>query len=143
MYFDFMPVDNRSRVLLAPQTTGGGAQAYLLPTGGAVAINVRVIAKMGNAADLALSLKTADDAAGTNAAAYPVNTKIYVDGVRQADGVVHTITDATGNFIVDFCVDPSLVPAGKFLGISYGASNASTFLAAEMIEDVAYAPTPT
>ena len=52
----------RTRVLLAPQTTASAAQAYAAPTGGVMGITIRAIAKMGNAADLVLSLKFADDA---------------------------------------------------------------------------------
>lgn len=131
----------RSRVVLAPQATGTGAGAYLAPTGGAMGITLRAIATMGNAADLVLSLKYADDAAGTNATAYPVNVPIYENGIRQDDAKAHTIDDATGNFIVDFCIDPATIPDGKYIGISYGDSNAANLLAVEMIEDVAYKPT--
>lgn len=135
----------RSRVLLAVQVTGGGgAQAYLTPTGGTQGITLRTVATMGNAADLALSLKYADDAAGTNATAWPVNVPIYVNGVREAaNAKEYTITPATGNFIVDFIVDPATVPQGKFVGLSYGNSHNSTLMTALMIEDVAYRPTAT
>lgn len=131
----------RSRVLLAVQTTGAGTEAYLAPTAGAMGLNFRAIVTMGNAADLVLSLKYADDAIGTNTTAYPSNVPIYVDGVAQAAGVAHTVGDAAGNFIVDFCVDPATVPDGKFVGISYATSNAANLLAVELIEDVAYKPT--
>lgn len=130
----------RSRVLLPPQATNAGTQAYLAPTPASQGITIRAVAKMGNAADLALSLKFADDAAGTNAAAYPVNVPIYKDGVRQTDGKTFTIADDAGNFIVDFCMDPATVPDGKFVGISYANSNAANLISVEMIEDVAYQP---
>lgn len=130
----------RTRVVLPPQTTGTGAQAYLTPTPGVMGITVRAIAKMGNAADLVLSLKYADDATGTNATDYPVNVPIFEDGVRLADGKAHTVDDATGNFVVDFCVDPATIPDGKFVGLSYANSNAANLLSVEMIEDVAYRP---
>jgi len=131
----------RSRVVLAPQATGTGTQAYLAPTPGGMGITLRSIAKMGNAADLVLSLKYADDASGTNATDYPVNVPIYVNGARQtSDAKACTIGDATGNFIVDFCVDPATVPDDKYVGISYGNSNASNLLAVEMIEDAPYRP---
>lgn len=131
----------RSRVLLPPQVTGAAAQAYLAPTPGVMGITLRAIAKMGNAADLALSLKYADNTTGTNATAYPVDVPIYVDGVRDDDGKTYTIEDATGNFIVDFCVDPATVPAGKLVGIAYADSNAGNLLTTMIIEDVAYKPT--
>lgn len=133
----------RSRVLLAPQTTASGAEAYAAPTPGVKGITLRAIAKMGNAADLVLSLKYADDAAGTTATAYAQNVPVYVNGVRQADAKAHTIGDATGNFIVDFCIDPATVPAGKFVGLAYADSNVGTLLTTMIIEDVAYRPTAT
>lgn len=136
-----IPERFRSRVVLAPQATGTGTEAYLAPTAGTMGITLRCIATMGNAADLVLSLKYADDAAGTNTTAYPVTVPVYENGVRQTDAKAHTVDDATGNFIVDFCVDPATVPAGKFVGISYANSNAANLLAVEMIEDVAYKPT--
>jgi hypothetical protein len=98
---------------------------------------------MGNAADLVLSLKYADNATGTNATAYPVNVPTYVNGVRQDDGKAHTIGDASGNFIVDFCIDPATVPAGKFVGVSYANSHADNLLTTMAIEEVAYRPTAT
>jgi hypothetical protein len=139
--FNFLPMKTRSRVVLVPQTTASAAQAYLAPSAGVKAINLRGIALMGNAADLVLSLKYADDAAGTNATAWGSNVDIYENGVRQTAAKAHTIDDSSGNFIVDFCVDPATVPAGKYVGISYANSNAANLLAVEMIEDVAYQPT--
>jgi len=133
----------RTRVLLALQTTGTGAQAYLLPTAGTNAINLRAIATMGNAADLVLSLKYADDAAGTNAAAWPSNVPIYKDGVAQTAAKEFTIGDSSGNFVIDFCIDPATVPAGKYVGLSYANSNAANLLVTSMIEDVMYKPTAT
>lgn len=131
----------RSRVLLAPQTTAAGTQAYLAPTAGVMGLTIRAIVKMGNAADLALSLKYADDATGTNATAYPVDVPIYKNGVGQAAGKAFTVDDDTGNHIVDFCIDPATIPDGKFVGLSYANSNAANLLAVESIEDVAYKPT--
>ena len=131
----------RTRVLLAPQTTASGTEAYLLPTGGVKSIVLRCIAKMGNAADLVLSLKYADDATGTTATAFAAAGPIFVNGAAVTAAKTYTIGDSSGNFIVDFIVDPALVPEGKFVGISYANSNAANLLAVEMIEDVAYRPT--
>lgn len=130
----------KSRVLLAPQATGTGTEAFLAPTPGAMSLTFRAIVTMGNAADLALSLEYADDTSGTNAAAYPVNVPIYVNGARQTDAKAHTVEDATGEFIVDFVVDPATIPDGKLVGISYENSNAANLLAVELIEDAAYRP---
>jgi hypothetical protein len=138
---DFLPAKYRTRVLLAPQTTANAAQAYAKPTAGTMAINIRGVAVMGNAADLVLTLNSADDAAGTNAAAFPVNVPIYVNGVRATDAKAVTIADATGNFIVDFCVDPGLIPAGKFVGVSYANSNIGNLLTTQIVEDVTNKPT--
>jgi len=132
----------RSRVLLAPQTTASGAEAYAAPTPGVMGIVIRCIAKMGNAADLVLSLKYADNTTGTNATAYPVNVPIYVNGVKQDNGKAYTVEDATGDFIVDFCIDPATVPDGKLVGVAYADSNAGNLLTTMIVEDVAYKPTP-
>lgn len=131
----------RTRVLLAPQATGTGTGAYLQPTPGTMGIVIRAIAKMGNATDLVLSLNYADDAGGTNATAYPVNVPVYENGVRQSDAKSFTVDDATGSFIVDFCIDPATVPEGKFVGVAYANSNAANLVAVSMVEDVAYRPT--
>jgi hypothetical protein len=139
---EFIPENFRTRVLLASQATAVGAQAYLLPTPGASAITVRCIAAMGNAADLTLSLNYADNTTGTNATAFPENLPIWVNGVRQeANAVSHAVTAAIGNFIVDFCVDPAKIPAGKHIGVSYANSNAANFLEVSMIEDTMFKPT--
>lgn len=140
---EFIPELYRTRVLLAPQATGTGAVACAAPTAGVNAITVRGIAAMGNAADLVLTLKYADDASGTNATDFPSNVLIYKNGVKQTSGVAFTIGESSGNFIVDFCVDPGLIPAGKTIGISYGNSNAANLLATVIIEDTNVKPTAT
>lgn len=133
----------RTRVVMALQTTALAADDYLLPTPGASQITMRVIATMGNAADLTLTLKYADDAVGTNATAFS-DVPLFVDGVRQTtDSEVYAITDSSGNFIVDWIVNPGLIPEGKYLGMSYANSNAANLMCALMIEDTAYKPTVT
>ncbi|AIQ63309.1 hypothetical protein PSTEL_09645 [Paenibacillus stellifer] len=132
----------RSRVLLAAQTTAAAAQAYLPPTPGLISQTYRAIVTKGNAADLTLTLRYADDAAGANAANYPVDVPIYINGVRQANGKTATVAGAAGSSVVDFCIDPATIPQGKFVGLSFAISNAATLLAAELIEDVSYRPTP-
>ena len=139
--FNFLPMKFRTRVLLAPQATESAAEAYAAPSGGVKAINLRAIVKMGNAADLVLSLKYADNAAGTNATAFPVNVDIYQNGVRQTAAKALTIGDASGNFIVDFCIDPATIPEGKYVGLHYANSHASNLLTTLIVEDVAYMPT--
>lgn len=143
--FTKIPERFRSRIVLAPQGTASGAQAYLAPTGGVMGITLRCIALIGHATDLVLSLKYADDATGTQATDYPVNVPIYVNGVRDDDGKSYTVPQKSGEdnltYIVDFCIDPATIPSGKLIGISYGNSNDNNLLVVEMIEDVAYKPT--
>jgi hypothetical protein len=139
--FNFIPMKYRSRVLLAPQTTASGAGKYAAPTPGVKGINIRAVVKMGHTTDLVLSLKYADDATGTNATAFPVDVDIYNNGVRQEAANAFTVEDASGDFIVDFCIDPTTIPEGKLVGLAYADSNAGNLVAAEMIEDVAYRPT--
>lgn len=141
--FDFLPLENRTRFLLALQTNGGAIETYAAPTAGTSGINLRANVTMGNAADVVLSLKYADDAAGTNATAWASNVIVYKNGVRQTDAKALTIGDATGNFVVDFCLDPASVPAGKYVGIHAAASNAGNLLCTQIIEKVAYKPTAT
>lgn len=141
--FNFIPMKYRSRVLLAPQTTASAAQAYLAPTPGVKGINIRAVVKKGDATNLVLSLNyaDADDTTGASATAFPVDVDIYKDGVRQTAANDFTIEDASGDFIVDFCIDPATIPEGKLVGLAYAASNVGNLVAAEMIEDVAYRPT--
>ncbi len=141
--FDFLPLNFRSRILLKPQTNGGALEAYAAPTPGVNGINLRAVVAMGNAADVVLTLKYADDANGTNSTVYPINVPIYKDGVAQTAGKSLTIGDETGNFIVDFCIDPATIPNGKYVGLHAAASNAANFLSTTIIEDVAYKPTVT
>jgi len=125
----------KSTVLLAIQATDTGAEKYGLPAA-CSAVNIRAIAKMGDSDDLTLSLKYADDASGTNAAAFPVNVPIFVNGARESsDEKTYAITAATGDFIVDFCLDVAAIPEGKFVGLSYANSDSDNLLTTLMIED--------
>ena len=132
----------RNRVVMAVQTTALAADDYVLPTAGAKSQILRCIATMGNAADLVLTPKTADDAAGTNAAAIAENVAIYVNGVRQTDAKAATVGAATGNFIVDFVIPPQIIPEGKYVGMSYANSHADNLMTCIIVEDAAYRPTP-
>lgn len=133
----------RTRVVMALQTTAAAADDYVLPTPGASKITMRALVTMGDATDLTLTLKYADDATGTSATAFS-DVPVYIDGVRQStDSEIAAITAATGNFIVDWIVDPTLIPDGKYIGMSYAQSNAANLMCCEIIEDVAYKPTAT
>lgn len=123
-------------VLVGPATTAAAKEGYVAPGAGNLAVNLRAIAAMGNAADMVISLKTADDATGTNATAATFNVPVYVDGVREStDAKAYTVTEDSGNVVVDFCVDPGLVPAGKFVGLHVAISNAANLVAIEAIEN--------
>lgn len=135
-------MDYRSRVVMALQTTALAADDYLLPSPGAKSQILRCIVTMGNATDLVLTPKTADDAAGTNATGLAENVPIFKDGVAQTAAKALTIGDANGNFIVDFVIDPAIIPAGKYIGMSYANSNAGNLMTCLLIEDAAYKPTP-
>jgi hypothetical protein len=131
----------RSRAVMALQTTAAAADDYAEPTPGASNITLRCIVTMGDATDLVLTPKTADDATGTNAAALSADVAIYKDGVRQTDAKALTVGDASGNFIVDFVIPPHIIPDGKYVGMSYANSHASNLMCCEIIENVAYKPT--
>lgn len=135
-------MDFRSRVVMAVQTTALAADDYLLPSPGGKSQILRCIVTMGDATDLVLTPKTADDATGTNAAALAADVPIFKDGVAQTAAKALTVGDATGNFIVDFVIDPAIIPAGKYIGMSYANSHASNLMTCLLIEDAAYKPTP-
>jgi|GEM_PF-2205762 len=134
----------RTRVLIAPVATDSNPKQYALPTPGVMGITIRCILNKGNAAATALSLKTSTSAAGAGEAAYPADIPIYVDGVRDVDAKGYTFSSDTGvSYIVDFCIDPATVPEGAYVGIATGTGNTANLISVEMIEDVAYKPTPT
>lgn len=135
-------MDFRSRVVMALQATNLAADDYLLPSPGAKSQILRCIVTMGDNTDLALTPKTADDAAGTNAAALAADVPIFKDGAAQTAAKALTISDANGNYIVDFVIDPAIIPAGKYIGMSYENSNAANLMCCLLIEDAAYKPTP-
>lgn len=124
------------RVINPVQVTGTGTEAYLLPTPGVQEMNIIAIATMGNSADLTLTVKYADDATGTTATAFS-DVPIYINGTRQAtDTEVGLISDASGNFIVEWVIDPGLIPAGKYIGISYANSHNSSLFGSMLVEKV-------
>jgi hypothetical protein len=140
---NFITEEYRTRVVMALQTTESAADDYVLPTGGSSLAVLRCLVTMGDTTDLVLTPKTADNATGTNAAALAADVPIFKDGVRQTDAKALTIGDATGNFIVDFIIDPKIIPDGKYIGMSYANSDADNLMCCEIIESVAYKPTAT
>ena len=136
----FIAEDSKSTVLLPPKVTTSVAEAYVKPAAGSLGLNLRAVVAIGEATDVVLTLKTADNATGTGAADFPKAVPLFVDGVRQVNAVTYTVTEDTGNFIVDFCVDPALIPDGKFVGIHQAASNELNLIATTAIENATTAP---
>jgi len=136
----YIPEEYKSRVLIAPEGTATSGGGYLTPTPGLNSLTVRAVVNMGNATDLALTLKSADDATGTNATNFS-DVPVFVDGTKQDnDAHAYTVSEDTGTTIVDFCIMPSLLSEGRTIGLAFGASNAANIIAAEIIEDTAYKP---
>jgi len=131
-----MAESTKTTVLVAPVDTALAAEGYAAPTAGSLGMNCRAVVTMGEATDLVLTLKSADDAAGTNATDFATAVPLYVDGARQTtDAITYTVSEDTGNFVVDFIVDPGLIPDGKFVGIHVGASNLDNLVCATAIEN--------
>lgn len=129
----------KTRVLIAAQgtlTSGGG---YLSPTLCVSALTVRAIVNMTNAANLDITLKSADDTSGTNAVDF-IDVPTFINGVRQTGGHTVAITQDTGNAVVDFEVMPGQIPEGKTIGLAFGASDAGNIISAQLYEDAAYIP---
>lgn len=125
------------RVLFNGKATGTGDEVGILPAKSDT-VYIVAIATMGEATDLALTVKTADDGEGLNSAALTANIPIFVNDVKQAAAKSYTITPATGTFVVVFCVPTIIVPATKYIGLSFANSNALNILSAIAIEDTYY-----
>lgn len=123
------------RVLFNGQGTASADTKGFKP-GGTNGLTIFSIVTMANAANLTLSVKTADDADGANSVDISEDVYIYVDDVRQDNGKSYEITDNTGVFTVSFCVDPLLIPDGKFLCLENSASNALNVISSLIIDDV-------
>lgn len=125
-------------------TTGDGAGwVGFLPANGVRKVTVECLVKMANAADMTLTLQTADDASGTNATALIQNVPIWkaTSGsapARQTDAKSITETAATGTFIYTFEVPASIIPSTKYLGIVSDAGNAANIYCATAYEDKYY-----
>ena len=116
--------------------TGSADASGLEPTKGSQSVTLLCLVTMANAADLALSVVTADDGNGTNPVAITENVPLFVNNERQADDAKsYTVTDDTGAFIVSFSVPSILIPEDKFLCLSYEASNAANVLTVVAIDD--------
>ena len=123
-----------SRVLFNGAATGTGDAKGVLPVG-SNGIYISCLVTMANAADLALSIVTADDADGTTPVAITENIPIYVNDVRQTDAKSYTFTDDDSTNTVVFCVPPILIPEDKYICLSFANSNAANILSAQVFDD--------
>jgi len=127
-------IKTASRTLFNGQVTGTGDAKGVLPLG-SNGIIVLCLITMANAANLVLSIITADDADGTTPVALAGNVPIYKDDVRQTDGTSLTVADDSGSFVVAFCIPPILIPADKYLCLSFANSNDANILSAIALDD--------
>lgn len=132
-----IPEEIKPSILFNGKVTGTGDAVGILPSG-SNSVALQAIVTMGNAASLVLSVVTGDDADGTNPVAITANIPVYLDNVRQTDAKAHTITDDTGSFLVTFCVPSVLIPADKYICLSFADSNDANILSAIALNDVYY-----
>lgn len=124
-------------VLYNGKATGTADEVGILPAKSSVVYIVASVL-MANAADLTLTVKTADDAAGTNTTALTANIPVFVNDVKQTEAKGYAVTAASGTFVVVFCVPTIIVPADKYVGLHFANSNAANILSAIAIEDTYY-----
>jgi len=125
-----------SRVLFNGAVTGTGDAKGVLPASGSNGIIFNCLVTMANAADLTLSIVSADDADGTTPVAITENIPIFVNDVRQTDAKSYAFTDASSVNTIQFCVPPVLIPAGKYICLSFANSNDANILSAQVLDDV-------
>lgn len=131
-------------VVLQHATTGdGGGFVGYKPAYGVRNISLVCIVEMGNAADMTITVKTADDASGTNATALTVNVPLWKAtsgsaAVRQTDAKAFTETAATGTFIYTFEIPAGIVPETKYIGVYSNTGNAANVYSAIVFEDTYY-----
>ena len=116
-----------------------------LPTAGTKSISVVCPITTGHGTAMTLTLKTADDAAGTNTTVLTENVAVYLNGVRQADAKAGTVPNtyyALGGVylknVIVFEVPSILIPTGKYLGIACDSGSASNVYSAIALEDTFY-----
>lgn len=128
-------IKTAARTLFNGQATGTGDVKGVKPTGGSTSLMVMCLVTMANAADLVLSIVSADDADGTTPVAITEDIPIFKDDIRQTDAKTLTIADDSGSFVVVFCVPSILIPAGKWMCLSFANSNAANVLSAIALDD--------
>lgn len=136
-------IKTASRVLFNGLVTGTGDAKGVLPATGSNGLIINCIVTMANAANLVLSVVTADDADGTTPVAITENIPIFKDDVRQTDAKALTIADDSGVFTVQFCVPPIIIPAGKYICLSFANSNDANILSAQVLDDSYHEMGPT
>jgi hypothetical protein len=128
-------IKTAGRTLFNGKATGTSDAVGVKPTTGSQSLMIVCLVTMANAADLVLSIVSGDDADGTNPVAITENIPIFLDDVRQTDAKTHTIADDSGSFVVVFCVPSILIPAGKYMCLSFADSNAANILSAIALDD--------
>ena len=128
-------IKTTGRTLFNGTVTGTGDARGVKPTAGSNGVAVLCLVTMANAADLVLSLVTANDADGATPVALSQNVPVFKNDVRQADAKAFTVGDASGSFTVTFCVPSILIPAGKFLCLSFANSHDDNILSAIALDD--------
>ena len=128
-------IKTASRTLFNGQVTGTGDAKGVLPATGSNGISIMCLITMANAANLVLSIVTGDDADGTNPVAIADNIPIFKDDVRQTDGTGLTVADDSGSFVVVFNIPPVLIPADKYICLSFANSNDANILSAIALDD--------
>lgn len=128
-------IKTAARTLFNGQVTGTGDAVGVKPTAGSTSLMLLCLVTMANAADLVLSIVSGDDADGTNPVAITEDIPIFLDDVRQTAAKTHTIGDASGSFVVVFCIPSILIPAGKYMCLSFANSNDANILSAIALDD--------
>lgn len=127
-------IKTAGRTLFNGAVTGTGDAKGVQPSG-SNSVTILCLVTMANAADLALSVVTADDADGTTPVAITRDVAIFKDDVRQTDAKTFTVSDDSGVFTVAFCVPSILIPDGKYLCLSFANSNDANILSAVALDD--------
>lgn len=124
-----------ARVLFNGQVTGTGDAIGVKPTLGSNSLTFLCLITMANAADLVLSVVSADDADGLNPVALAENVPVFKDDIRQTDAKGITIADDSAVVTVAINVPSILIPSGKFMCLSFANSNDANILSAVALDD--------
>ena len=131
-----IPEQIKPSTLFNGAPTGSADVSGIEPTKGSQSVTLLCLVTMANAADLPLSVVTADDGNGTNPVAITEDVPVFVDNVRQTDDAKsYTVTEDSALVLVSFHVPSILIPEDKFICLSYGASNAANVLSVVAFDD--------